>query len=435
VTPVLWLTGPPGVGKSTAAWQLFADLSVSGFQTGFADADQLCICYPAPADDPGRDLIRAAGAAALIRNFAAAGAQRVIINGCVNPGLGVRPDLLAPASVLVCRLRADRDELAQRLTGRTPPPAGDLTELVRQALEDADRLDASTFADVVVDTTGVPAGEVARLVRERCRDWAGFGWVEEESAHPASSLRRLTAIGPPQPASSLKRLTAMDPAQPGSSLKRLTTTDPAQLVSSLKRPIALAEGGTAAGGGNVLLLCGPAGVGKSTIGFLLYQRCLRAGLTAGYVDLDQIGFLRPGPDGDLGGHRLRARNLAAMWAVYQAGGASHLVVSGPVDSQAALRLYQDALPGASITICRLHAGPAELRRRVMTRGAGGSWPQPGDPLRGQPASYLSRVADQAIAHDQVLEEAGLDAVRVDTTGRSVTEAAGLVAVVTGWPGQ
>jgi hypothetical protein len=190
-----------------------------------------------------------------------------------------------------------------------------------------------------------------------------------------------------------------------------------------------------ASGGKVLLLCGPAGVGKSTIGFPLYQRCLRAGLTAGYVDLDQIGFLRPGPDGDPGGHQLRARNLAAMWAVYRAAGASHLVASGPVESQAALRLYQDALPGASITVCRLHAAPEELRQRVMTRWAGGSWPQPGDPLRGQPASHLSRVADQAIAHDQVLEQAGLDAVRIDTTGHSVTEAAGLIAAVTGWPGQ
>lgn len=33
----------------------------------------------------------------------------------------------------------------------------------------------------------------------------------------------------------------------------------------------------------VLWLCGPAGVGKSTIGFELYLRTLRCGLTAGYV--------------------------------------------------------------------------------------------------------------------------------------------------------
>ena len=33
----------------------------------------------------------------------------------------------------------------------------------------------------------------------------------------------------------------------------------------------------------------------------------------------------------------------------------------------------------------------------MTRGEGGSWPRPGDPVARTPASYLSRVAEQAAA--------------------------------------
>ena len=74
-------------------------------------------------------------------------------------------------------------------------------------------------------------------------------------------------------------------------------------------------------GGRVLLLCGPAGVGKSTIGFQLYLQCLQAGLTAGYIDLDQIGFLTPPADGDPGNHRLKAANLAAIWRTYHAAGA------------------------------------------------------------------------------------------------------------------
>jgi molybdopterin-guanine dinucleotide biosynthesis protein len=60
--PVLWITGPAGVGKSTVSWQLFTELAASGMRAAFADADQLCMCYPAPPDDPGRDLIRARNA-------------------------------------------------------------------------------------------------------------------------------------------------------------------------------------------------------------------------------------------------------------------------------------------------------------------------------------------------------------------------------------
>jgi len=110
-------------------------------------------------------------------------------------------------------------------------------------------------------------------------------------------------------------------------------------------------------------------------------------------------------------------------------------MSGPIENQAALRAYAAALPAAVITTCRLHAGPAELRRRIMTRGEGGSWPQPGDPLRGQPASYLSRVAEQAAADARALDHASLDALRIDTTGRTASQAADLTTAAAGWPSQ
>jgi hypothetical protein len=71
----------------------------------------------------------------------------------------------------------------------------------------------------------------------------------------------------------------------------------------------------------------------------------------------------------------------------------------------------------------------------MTRGEGGSWPQPGDPLRGQPASYLSQAAEQAAADAKALDRVSLDALRIDTDGRSAGEAADLAAAAAGWPGR
>jgi hypothetical protein len=123
-------------------------------------------------------------------------------------------------------------------------------------------------------------------------------------------------------------------------------------------------------------------VGKSTIGFRLYQRCLQAGLTAGYVDLGQIGFVRPADAGDPGHQRLRARNLAAIWRNYRAAGATHLVAAGAIGSPADLGRYAREMQGAGVTLIRLRAGSDELRRRILSRGAGGSWPEPGDRLHG-----------------------------------------------------
>jgi hypothetical protein len=43
--------------------------------------------------------------------------------------------------------------------------------------------------------------------------------------------------------------------------------------------------------GDVLLVCGATGAGKSAAGFEVFLRQLRAGVAAAYIDLDQIGFM------------------------------------------------------------------------------------------------------------------------------------------------
>ncbi len=376
--PVLWITGPAGVGKSTVSWQIFTELAQAGIHVAFADTDQFCMCYPAPPGDPGRERIKAQNVGVLVPRYRAAGAHYVIANGCLDPLSGVYSELMPQAEVTVCRLRADPDEVARRFTERDGA-----SELLAEALGEADAMDASNFADVCVDTTGVAAAEVAGLVRDSCPDWPGFS---------------------------------------GSLLK-------ARLASGAD---ARGSGDFSADGadGRILLICGPTGVGKSTVGFQLFLRYLRDGRTAGYVDLDQTGFVRPRSGNDPGSHRLKAGNLAAMWRTYHAAGARHLIATGPLESEAVLQTYIRALPAASVTVCRLHAGSPELTRRIMSRGEGGSWPQPGDPLRGQPAEYLRRVADQATADANALERAGVGTVRIDTDGRTVAEAVDLIAAMT-----
>lgn len=115
---MLWLCGPAGVGKSTASWQLFTELTRAGAHVAFADTDQLCMCYPAPLADPGRELLKAQNLAAMLASYRAAGACCMIVNGVVDPVRGVYRDVLSQAALTVCRLRADRDELARRFTER-----------------------------------------------------------------------------------------------------------------------------------------------------------------------------------------------------------------------------------------------------------------------------------------------------------------------------
>jgi adenylylsulfate kinase-like enzyme len=365
------LCGPPGIGKSTVGWEIFTQLTQAGIEAGYVDIDQLGICYPERASDPGRHRMKAQNLGAVVANYRAAGARCVIVSGVVDPGRGVPAGLIPRAAMTVCRLRVGRDELRQRFLGR-----GGQADLLEEAQSQADAMDASDVADVCVDTSGLAAAEAARLVRERIAGW------------PV-----LTA-----------------PARPDET-------------GPYDRPATAADG-------PVLVLSGATGVGKSTAGFEVYRRTLRAGSAAAYVDLDQVGFCRPVPAGDTGGHRVKARNLAAMWQTYRAAGAQRLIVSGPVESEAAAKAYAGALPRAAITLCRLHAGAGELTRRIMLRGHGGSWPQPGDPLVGQPTAYLLRVAASAIAEAEALEHAVAGALRVATDGLTVEETADLIAART-----
>jgi adenylylsulfate kinase-like enzyme len=374
--PVLWLCGPPGVGKTAVGWEIFGQLAGAGIAAGYVDIDQLGMCYPEPVSDPGRHRIKARNLGAVVANYRAAGARCVIVSGVIDPGRGgAHAGMIPGAAVTVCRLRAGRDELKQRFLGR-----GGRADMLAEVLGEADAMDASDFADVCVDTSGLPVAAATRLVRERVSGWP-------------------VLTGPGQP----------DEAGPD-------------------------EGPATAADGPVLLLCGPAGVGKSTVGFALYLRTLRAGLTAAYIDLDQVGFCRPAPAADSGNQRVKTRNLAAMWRNYRAAGAQCLVAVGPVQTDAAARAYAAALPRAAITLCRLHAGAGELTRRIMLRGQGGSWPQPGDPLAGQPAAYLLRVAASAAADAEALDHAAIGALRIDTERLTVEEAADVIAARTGWPG-
>jgi hypothetical protein len=364
--PLLWLYGPPGVGKTTAGWELFNELAVPA---GFVDIDQLGMCYapgtaeqwaPEPASDPGRHRMKARNLDAVAANFAAAGARWLVVPGVVDARRGVEP--LTRATVVPCRLRADPADLRRRLGGRNRP-----MDRVDDVLSEAAALDR--LPGPCVDTTGRGVAEVVRLVR---------AWLPDLDH------------GPERP----------DPASP--------VTSP----------------------GEILLLCGPTAVGTSTVGWRIYSELSRAGIRTAFADLAQIGFLRPAP----ADHALRAANLAAMWETFHARGARRMVAAGHVDRAEDVAAYRAALPAATITVCRLRAGAAQLTERIMMRGRGESATRglAGDKLTGQPAACLRHVPARAAAEAEALDRSGIGDLCVDTDHRAVADIADEIS--TGWQG-
>lgn len=371
VIPVLWLCGPPGVGKTTVGWEIYSQLTLAGIAAGYVDIDQLGICHPDPPADPDRHRVKARNLGAVVAGFRAAGARCVVVSGVVDPDRGVPVDLIPDVALTVCRLRVDRDELRERFVGR-----GAMLDQLAAVLREADTLDRSDFADVCVDTSGLPVAEVVRQVRAQ----AGPAYSDRPSRNAPTWPPRDAAPGP------------------------------------------------------ILWLCGTTGVGKSSVGWQVYQRAQQAGRRAAFVDLDQVGFLRPPPADDPANHRLKAHNLAAIWQAYHDEGVECLVVVGQVDDSEAVKIYTEALPEAALTLCRLHAGRDQLLQRVMARGQGDGPNIPGDQLKGQPEAALHRAAAAASARADALEHAAIGDLRIDTDGRTLDDlAAAITTQAPGWP--
>ncbi|MGP4114133.1 hypothetical protein ACTWP5_24890 [Streptomyces sp. 4N509B] len=395
--PLLWLCGPSGVGKTTVGWEIFTQLSRSGTVAGYLDADQLGLCYPAPADDPQNHRVKARNLGAMARTLRAAGARCLVLSGGVQRVEEVRAyaEAVPDAALTLCRLRVGLDELRARFLGRGWRP-----ELWEENAAGAAALDASDIADLTVDATGLSVAEVARRVREAA---GGGGRPPGSWPGPAPASATETAPVPnaaPVPVPEPRAGEAG--ATPGPS-----------------RPPAVP----------VLWVCGPPGVGKSEVAWAVYARLLASGVTTAYVDLAQLGFRRPAPADDAFGHRLRARGLAAVWPTYRAAGARRLVLCGDVADAETVRAHAAAVPEGRLTLVRLHAGPDVLAERILARGRGEGPRLPGDALKGLPRGELLRRAEAAAHEARAWERAGIDAVRVATDGRTVEDVAAEVAAV------
>jgi adenylylsulfate kinase-like enzyme len=363
---VVWLYGPPGVGKSTVAWQLYGDMTARGARCGYVDIDQLGMCYPAGEDDADRHRLKTTVLAAVLPNYAAAGVQALVVSGVLDPALAGRTlEELVAAEVTFCRLVADEKELRRRLDQRGGGESWDSVSRADQELDAAEPLGPTVVTD------GLDPSQVAAAVRMR----AGI-----LAATPTD-----LAAGP----------------SGGTA-----ATSPASTVP-----------------GTVIWLCGSTGVGKSTVGWRAFTMLLQAGRTAAFLDLRQLAFVAGEAETC---HRLASANVAAAWDRFGAAGATHLVLSGGVGTRQHVQLYRDALPATAMTLHRLWARREDLTRRIRARGRGEGVRLAGDELLGQPDDVLDAIAGQAWRRQERLDAADVADAVLDSTGVDPVDLAGRV---------
>lgn len=156
--PVLWLCGAPATGKSTVAWQLFRDFAARSITVGYVDIDQLGMICPAPTSDPDRHLVKADALAAVVPNYARAGARLLVVSGVLDPVVGAWVAAQMPATTF-CHLTVAEATVRARLADRQPQP-----EPARDAIAMMRGLDRAAFIDHTLDTDGRTAHDLAREV-------------------------------------------------------------------------------------------------------------------------------------------------------------------------------------------------------------------------------------------------------------------------------
>jgi hypothetical protein len=120
----------------------------------------------------------------------------------------------------------------------------------------------------------------------------------------------------------------------------------------------------------VLLVTGPIGVGKTAVLHEADALLVEASSNHATVELEEIARCWPKA---IEGSRTTFvyRNLAALWSNFVAVGASRLLLSALVEQRSDLRLISEAIPGAAVTVVRLHAPLSALEQRIRLREPAG----------------------------------------------------------------
>lgn len=171
--PVLIITGPVGVGKTSVAGDVSTLLEDAKVPHACVDIDALRWCYPGPPNDRFRVGLAMRNLAAIWPNFQAAGARRLVIADVIESvdDLAGYAVAVPGAEITVVRLRAAVQTLHQRLRGREH--GASLEWHLNRAPELAAIMDRAACEHVLIDTEGKDSTTVAQEVLER------VGWLAD----------------------------------------------------------------------------------------------------------------------------------------------------------------------------------------------------------------------------------------------------------------
>lgn len=167
--PLLLISGPVGVGKTTVAIEVGNCLEQARVPHTVIDYDNLRSTWPPPATDRFSERLAQANLRDVWRNCAAAGSMNLIIANVIESDADALAitDQVPGAEVCICLLRASNATLRRRVR-RRELGAGRDWHLAR-AVELAAQMRANAPSDFAIDADRASAVDVAREITGRVR--------------------------------------------------------------------------------------------------------------------------------------------------------------------------------------------------------------------------------------------------------------------------
>lgn len=105
----------------------------------------------------------------------------------------------------------------------------------------------------------------------------------------------------------------------------------------------------------LLLISGPVGVGKTSVGFEVSDLLCEQGVAHTFIDWDQLRYTYPRPVGDRFGNQLGMKNLRDVWRNAVAAGWRNLIIASVIETWADVEDIRQVVPGADVVVCQLRA--------------------------------------------------------------------------------
>jgi hypothetical protein len=143
-----------------------------------------------------------------------------------------------------------------------------------------------------------------------------------------------------------------------------------------------------------------------------------SGERTAYVDLDQVGFLRPEPSDA----SLQAANLGVIWRNAVSRGANRLIANGMVTTNEDLAILRHAVRPASVRTLRLAASPDTLWERIRARSAGSASRLINDDLENATSEVQRHLHRVAVAQNLRYAVSDVGDEVIDTSNLGIEQA-------------